>query len=230
MRYFFLFIGVFCLNGCALIGQSKINISIDSILSAPLVFKKTYVLNPGNVDTLADDLQFKEYSRYVIDALKSQGYHLSKDPQQADLEILLAYGIGDPQTKQYLYSAPLFGYGTLYSGSGRLHRKNNALRLRRSFYRPYYADMSYRNYEVTQTTFVRYIVLSAYSLSANTSPSKEKQLWLTRISSEGESDDLRLVFPLLITGATPYIATDTGHKISVSIIASESVQKTKISD
>ncbi|AGH82174.1 hypothetical protein PCNPT3_11190 [Psychromonas sp. CNPT3] len=224
MRYFILFIGVFLLNGCASIGQSKVNVSIDSILSTPLVSQKTYVLNPGNVDTFADDLQFKEYSRYVVDALKDLGYHLATDAQHAEVEILLAYGIGKPQTKQYSYSVPRLGYGSFYSGSGRLHRKNNALKLRRSFYRPYYADMGYRDYEVTQTTFVRYIVLSAYSLSAKASPSKDKQLWVTRISSEGESDDLRLVFPFLITGAKPYIATDTGHKISVSMVATASAQ------
>jgi hypothetical protein len=94
----------FLLSGCATT-QPQFSVKVDSI-SGGEINNNAYILIPGNKDTKADDLQFREYASYVNRALIKQGFIPAKTPQEANIAIFLVYGIGDPQEHQYTYSIP----------------------------------------------------------------------------------------------------------------------------
>ncbi len=61
-------------SGCAAV-QPSFSVRVDSI-SGGAVDKTSYILLPGNKDTKAEDLQFKEYAAYVNRALINRGLYL----------------------------------------------------------------------------------------------------------------------------------------------------------
>lgn len=79
-------------SGCAAV-QPSFSVRVDSI-SGGAVDKTSYILLPGNKDTKAEDLQFKEYAAYVNRALIKQGFVPAESFEKADVAIFLVYGIG----------------------------------------------------------------------------------------------------------------------------------------
>jgi len=109
MRVILFTLFIIVLGGCATTGQPTFSVAIDSLASPQAASKKTYLLIPGNEGVTWDDLQFQEYATYLMRVLNAQGYVLAKSAEEADLAIILSYGIGDPQTHQYSYSLPTWG-------------------------------------------------------------------------------------------------------------------------
>lgn len=210
--------GVLILSGCATT-QPKFHVNVDSIGSAS-ENKKSYVLLPGNKDTKADNLQFKEYATYVNRALLKQGFVPAESFENANIAIFLIYGIGDPQEHQYTYSIPTWGQtgvsssyttGTLSSyGSHGSYSGTTT-------YTPTYGITGSTTHSGSYTTYFRYMILDAIDLDEYKRSKKEVQLWKTTVTSSGSSGDLRLVFPLLVAASKQYIATNTGKKIKVEL-------------
>jgi len=102
-------IALLLLAGCASMGRPRFHVVVDSLASAGADQHRTYVLLPGNEGVTWEDLQFQEYSRYVQRALEARGFQPAQEAEDADVAIVLSYGIGDPQTRQYTYSLPVWG-------------------------------------------------------------------------------------------------------------------------
>jgi hypothetical protein len=204
--------------GCASVPRYHVN--VDSIQAPGTDDKKSFVLLPGNKDTPTSDLQFREYAAYINRALISRGFVPAESVETAKLAIFVVYGIGDPQQHQYSYSVPVWGqtgvsssttYGTLstygnygtYSGT--------------TTYNPTYGIKGYSSHVGTRITYFRFLVLDAIDLSEYRKSKKEVQLWKTTVTSTGSSDDLRRVFPVMVTASKPHIATNSGQQIKVEI-------------
>lgn len=43
------------------------------------------------------------------------------------------------------------------------------------------------------------------------------QLWKVSVQSRGQSNDLRLIFPYMVTAMQPYLGTNTGHMLTVIV-------------
>ena len=231
-------IAFFC--GCATVGQPTFSISVDSLASPLAQSKKTYLLIPGNDGVTWDDLQFQEYALYLMRVLNAQGFISASSAEEADLAIILAYGIGDPQTQQYSFSLPTYGqtgiasahtYGTA-STTGNLTTIGNQKNYSGSTnysgtttYTPTYGITGYRTVTGTKTTFFRYAIITAYDFEQFKNTEKQVQLWQTTLTSTGSSGDLRRVFPLLIGASVPYLATSTGQQVNVSLHESDAVVK-----
>ena len=97
------------LAGCAATGQPTFYVSVDSLAASVASTKKTYLLIPGNEGVSRNDLQFQEYENYLKRVLNGKGYIAASSRDEADVAIVLSYGIGDPQTHQYSYSLPTWG-------------------------------------------------------------------------------------------------------------------------
>lgn len=207
-------------SGCATIRPPRLRVSVDSISSDAAPRKKNYVLLPGNKDTSADDLQFKEFATYVHRALASQGFTLAPSIEDADITIFLAYGMGDPQRHQYTYAIPLWGqtgvsssttYGTLstYGGFGTYSGTTT--------YTPTYGITGYSRGVREYTTYFRFLVLDAYDFETLKRENKLVQVWKTVVTSTGSSGDLRRVVPGLVAALSPYLGKNTGRKMEVVI-------------
>ena len=197
---------VVLLGGCATSRQPQLNFTVESLASPTAKNRKTYPLISGNSGVLKQDLQFQEYESYLIRALNSQGFISAKSEEDADLAIVLSYGIGDPQTQQYSY--------TLVEKAASSAKKYGT-----------HVITGYSTVWASRTTFFRYAIITGYNFSGFKESGKPVQLWQTTISSRGSSRDLKRIFPMLVGAALPYLATNTEQKVPVSLSESDKVVK-----
>lgn len=216
------------LAGCATVKQPTFNVAVDSLASSEALSKKTYILIPGNEGVTWDDLQFQEYAGYLMRVLNAKGYISAKSPEDADLAIILSYGIGDPQTHQYSYSLPTWGQTGVSSANtyGTATTYGNTASVNATTtYTPTYGVTGYNTYTGTATTYFRYALITGYDFEKYKEANKQVKLWQTTVTSTGSSGDLRRVFPVLVGASAPYLATDTGQKINVSLQETDKVVK-----
>ncbi len=220
-----LFIAVL-LAGCAT--QPKFNVAVDSLASPVAENHRTYVLLPGNEGVTWDDLQFQEYALYVMRVLHAQGFVSAEKAEDADVAIVLSYGIGDPQTQEYTYSLPVWGqtgvsaahtYGTATAYG------NTATYSGTTTYTPTYGVTGYTAHTGSLTTYFRYALITAYDFKEFRESNKQVQLWRTTVASSGSSGDLRRVFPVLVSAAAPYLAKNTGKQMHVQLYESDDMVK-----
>ena len=212
--------------GCASKGAPTFNVTVDSLASADAPGKKTYILLPGNEGVSWDDLQFKEYAVYLMRVLNAQGYVVATSETEADVAIVLSYGIGDPQTREYTYTLPTWGKTGVASSSTSATAStygNQTTVNANTTYTPSYGITGYRTHTGSETTFFRYALVTGYDYMEFKASKRQVQLWKTTIMSTGSSGDLRRVFPILISAAVPYLASNTGQKVPVSISESDKV-------
>lgn len=208
------------LLGCG--GRTKFIVRVDSLRDAsPAAEKNSYLLLPANDKELnLDDLQFKEFGAYVQRALKTRGYTIPAKPEDLQVIILMGYGIGEPQTHEFIYSYPIFGqtsggYSTFNAstyGSGGYANTTGSIQQM-----PTFGVVGSGVASGSYTTYQRYLILWATDVDEYKKTGKIKTLWKTTITSEGSSDDLRLVFPYMVTAAIPYIGSNTGRKVTVTL-------------
>ena len=218
LRFVFILMLILLMAGCASV--PKYHVNVDSLQAPDTDNRKSFILLPGNKNTSANDLQFKEYAAYINRALISRGFVPAESIETAQLAIFVVYGIGDPKQHQYSYSLPVWGqtgvsssttYGTLstygnygtYSGT--------------TTYNPTYGITGYTSHVGTYTTYFRFLVLDALDLSEYKKSKKEVQLWKTTVTSTGSSGDPRRVFPVMVAASKPYTATNSGHQINIEI-------------
>lgn len=211
------------LAGCAS-QQVHYSAAVDSLASPNASLAKSYVLTPGNKGVTTDDLQYQEFAGYVDRVLQQHGFVHAPTPDQSDMVIVLIYGIGDPQTHQYSYALPIFGQtgvasaqttGTATSVGSSTYFSGSTT------YTPSFGVTGYIPQTGTVTTYFRYVDLTAFDSNAYRTTQKLVELWDTKVTSTGTSGDLRLVFPILIAAASPYIAVNSGNRIEVSLTADD---------
>lgn len=181
--------------------------------------KKKYLIFSGMEDISPNDLQFKEFGRYVNRALKSQGFLPVKSVEEAEIAIFLSFGISDPKEEEYTYSVPIWGQTGVRSSytQGSVHSFGNTSTFSgRTTYQPSFGITGTKTRTEKSITFLRYMVLNAFDFKAFKESEKEIQLWKTEVTSEGYSDDLRKVSPVMVAGAMPYIGKDSGEKIELN--------------
>ena len=219
---------VLLVSGCATMGPPQFNVAVNSLASPAAATEKTYILLPGNKDVTWNDLQFQEYAGYLMRVLAAHGFVPVKSAEKADVAIVLFYGIGDPETHQYSYSLPVFGqtgvassntYGTISSYGGSASYSGTTT------YTPSYGVTGYTSQTGSYTTYFRYAKIAAYDYQKYLQTKEQVELWKTTITSIGSSGDLRQVFPILIAAASPYIASNTGKQVHVSLYEADPVVK-----
>jgi hypothetical protein len=101
------FITILALSGCS--SRLRYISDVNSIALTDQSIGKRYVLLPGNERVTPDDLEFSEYAQYVGLILAPLGFTKAATEQEADIAILVSYGIGNPQSHQYSSSIPVYG-------------------------------------------------------------------------------------------------------------------------
>lgn len=220
LKIFALFCSLFLSVGCA---SRVFYVSVDSICASSARLKKTYVLLPGNTDGKVSDLQFQEFAGYTEKALDAQGFRKAANIDEAEIAILLCYGISDPQFYEYTYSIPVYGQtgvsesrtsGTVNSWSNSVTYSENTT------YTPSYGVVGSSTHVGTGVAFARYMVISGFDLERFKETGKvedAQEIWSTKANSVGASGDLREIFPILLVASQEHIAENTGKKISYDI-------------
>ena len=208
------------LSGCAT-GQIGCTVGVSSITNGEKIISgKTCAIISGMKDINKDDLQYKEFERYIAKALTKKGYAITDNINEADIVVFLTYGIGDPQKHVFSYAVPVFGqtgvsssqtFGTV-QGFG-----NMATYSGNTTYTPSYGVVGATPMVGEETLYTRYIRLDAFDMKAFRESKKEKRLWTTDMVSTGSSDDLRGVFPVMIAASEQYIGENTQEKKRILI-------------
>ena len=201
---------ILLMAGCAA-NVGKYLVNVDSMQAPGTDDKKHFVLFPGSKGTSSNDPQFKEYAGYINRALISRGFVPAESVEQADLAIFVVYEIGDPQQHPYTFSVPVMGYVDDSSMTSRTRDRSSTT------YPPTYGIVDYTSEVGTYTTYLRFLVLDAIDFSEYKKSEKKIQLWKTTVTSRGSTDDLRRVFPIMVSASKPHIATNSGQQINVEI-------------
>jgi hypothetical protein len=195
-----------------------VHVDIDSIGNHP-EYAKSYILSSGMNNINDNDLQFKEYAEYVNRALKEKGYQLS-DFGNANIGIMLSYGISEPHTEYGISSKPIFGQTGVSSShtTGSINTFGNMATLNaNTTYTPSYGVVGNKIETISNTSYNRYITLQAVDLNIYRTTRDMKPIWKVKMTSNGASGDLRLIFPVMIGAGKEYIGTNTGKSIKVII-------------
>ena len=207
-----LILSLVVMSGCA--PRLRFLSSVDAISGPKAESMKTYVLLPGIEGLASNDLQFLEYAEYVDRALADRGFMRTNSFEEASLAIFLVYGIGNPQTIQYSYSLPVWGQtGVTSSTSGRIDVFGNYQSTTTET--PTYGLTGLGTATGTRTAHFRFMLLEALDLDMYRKSAEVEQVWKTEVVSSGSSDDLRLVFPYMVTAAVPYLGRNPGQKVRV---------------
>ena len=172
------------------------SIHVDSLVARDADLKsKTYIIASAMKNVGDGDIQFKEFARYVENALALKGYIRKNNKEGADLLISLAYWKGEPQTTT--------STETYTSGVGYSYPVG---------WMWYTVPPQIRQETTTKTTYKETLVLEAYDLKDT---SKHSQLWKTTLENvvyENDAGDLRLVLPYMIKAGMKYFGVDSGEK------------------
>jgi hypothetical protein len=219
------------LVGCASTGPF-FNVTVDSISATGNAIGKTCIILPASDKVRADDLQFKEFSKYVERVLQIRGYEIVSDKDKAEMGILLGYGIGEPKENTYVYNVPIFGQTGIASSttigtantSGNLNTygshgsySGNTAYSSTTTHNPEYGVVGSATRVETYVTFSRYIFLAAYDLKAYRESKLDQPVWKSEIYSTGSSGDLRQAFPVMVAASSDYIGENPGKRINVTL-------------
>ena len=202
------------LSGCATTPRLlQIRSEVDGLASVDASMQRRFVILPADKQVNPQDLQFLEFKGYIEKALAQRGFIKVEQMQAGDVVLFLRYGVGEPQMRQYSYDVPIWNdFGYAYYPYGR-----------RARYYPSYGVAGYTQHTETYTVYRRYLTLEAYDMAAHLQQQTPKQLWKVNVQSQGQSNDLRLVFPYLVTAMQPYLGMNTGHMQTVDIDESNSL-------
>lgn len=202
-----------------------IHVNVDAISSGKLLSSSECIILPADPNTMADQLQHEEYSKYIRRALEKKGYRVAEKIEDAGVVVFLKYGISEPHESVYSYSTPVWGQtgvssshttGTIHSyGSGMASFSGTTTHM------PEYGITGYQTHIGTRITYTRFVQLSAYDLEEHRKTNEEIQLWGATAVSTGSSGDLRLVFPVMVAALAEYIGEDTGKQIRVILCESD---------
>lgn len=159
---------------------------------------KTYYITSALQNVNDYDLQFLEFARYVENALSQKGYTRIENKEEADLLVRLAYGIGSPKTMTNTYTTSS-GYSYPVGWM--------------------WFTVPPTTETVTETTYLRTLVLEAYDLK---DPNRRSQIWKTTVQSEGSMSDLRIVLAYMIAASSEHFGTNTGKQLELTIPGDDS--------
>ena len=199
-------------------GNSRYVIKVDSYGSYDLK-DKTFIVASGMNNVSDDDLKFKEFSSIVNKALVRQGAIKASNINNADILILVRYGISDPNTYQEIITTPIIGKTGVASSTtkyGYTLYGNLASQTTNSY--NYGVTGSY-NTAVNHTDYTRYCTLNAYDVKSKS----DNVIWKTNINSTGSSGDLRKVFKYLINGSMDLYGVNTGEVYNINVNTSDNL-------
>jgi hypothetical protein len=225
-------LAVVCANiffsGCATDQRTNYSVFVNGLAKQSDSSKSKFFLYSGDNSVKETSLQFQEYASYVKRALIDRGFKPSANAQDADIAVFVAYGNSEPKEHVYSYRTPNFGqtgvsgsttYGNVTGSATSIGdiTYGTADYTETTTYTPTYGITGYSSNVGTYTTFTRHIHIWAVDMWKYFYKAKFEEEWETTIISTGSSSDLRSVFPFMLAAASPYLATNTGERVSVDI-------------
>lgn len=208
------------LGGCA----TTHRVRVDALAHPDLApAKRTYAFaSTGKAGQQPGDLRYGEVLRQVETALAERGFRAAA-ADVADLNIFVDCGVGDPVTRAYTFTTPIYAeMGGRYTT--RTRETKDADGKTRSTVEQVYVPGDYVRVGTdvstnSVTTYRKHLRLSARLREPGVKPEAGREVWTITAVSDDQEGDLRAVLPLLTAAIKPYLATDTGKAIVVELDA-----------
>ena len=217
MKNLFVILISLFLFGCSSTRHYSVNISSHGNYD---LNNKRYMVIPGSYVQNAD-LEYKEYKGIVVKALSKKGA-IHTDYPPVDIIIHLDYAISDPRTITSASSIPIIGNtgvkSSTTSGNARIDQSGNISYNETVQYNNTQGVVGYNNVSKSRSYYRRILVLTAYNAE---NILDYELLWQTVVYSDGSSNDLRLIFPALITAGYDYVGKSSNHYIEKTIYDSD---------
>ncbi|MDR1415023.1 MAG: hypothetical protein LBI96_04345 [Odoribacteraceae bacterium] len=218
---FLLFIvAIFAFSSCSITSKTYlVNSHVDVNINAyggNVINSKTAMVICNDPTIKKYDLKNLEFESYVKTILATKGYSFTDNNDEANVIIFYEYGISDPKVYTSQRVVPVWGQ-TGISSSRTEVGTSFGKPYSRTTYTPSYGVVSSDVVTDTDITYVRWTNISAFDADYYRKTGEDRMLWLTEIQSEGSSDDLRYIFPFLLTAAREYIGQNHPTKIKVSL-------------
>ena len=163
------------------------------------------------------DLKNLELEGYIKKVLDSKGYTFTKNQEEANIIIFYEYGISDPKVYTSQRIVPIWGQTGVSSSTTETRYTYSGKPYQHTTYTPNYGKIGENVVTDTKIKYLRWVNISAFDADYYRKTGEDKMLWLTEIQSEGESDDLRYIFPYMLVAAKEYIGQNVNNRISVNI-------------
>lgn len=172
------------------------------------ILGRTFYIESGDSKIPSNDVEFREYADYVAKSLKSEGSNETNDKKNADMCILVTYGISDESYSETV-PIPIWGQTGISSISTTSNTTGSAISIGNSVYgstqgssstntttrvNPTYGIIGYTSVDRKVTQYRQILNIYAYD---NTQTDVPTMLWKTNIISDGPSSDLRNVIPAM---------------------------------
>ncbi|GHT03213.1 hypothetical protein FACS189440_00230 [Bacteroidia bacterium] len=194
---------------------------------------KTFYIESGDNNVSSSDVEFREYANYVATSLKLQGAKETYDKKNADMCILVNYGISDESYTETV-PFPIWGQTGISSisttstttGSAYGSASGSATRIGNSVYgqssgsvygnsttntttkvNPSYGITGYTSVDRRVSMYCRILNIYGYDNKQTTSAT---MLWKTNLSSCGNSSDLRNILPYMAYAAWGNMGKSSG--------------------
>ncbi|MBI1179085.1 MAG: DUF4136 domain-containing protein [Alphaproteobacteria bacterium] len=192
-RLFIALVAVVALAGCA----SKFRSDVSSWHRLPPPSGETFVVVPKD-EKKQGSLEFAQYAGLVANQLEKVGYRAAARGAKPDLIVRFDYGLGDAREKVRTYGGDFYGgyYG---------------------YYRPFwgpYGGWGFPDYPDVRSYTVYSRMLSLEIAAAN---NPDQNLYETRVISDGRSNRMEEVIPLMIDALFKDFPGPSGVTREVSI-------------
>lgn len=190
----------------------RFGVNVD-FLSADSDFNTVKIFS-GMPNVKEGSLEFAEMARGLAFVLRSNGFQITDDENEANIFLTASFGISDPNVDYKTYSVPIFGY----DGGSTSYSTFNANAS--SYSSPYSTSITgssstytsgkgtylqgFSSNTVKQVSYDRILILKALD-AQKYREGEEQEVWITRAKSSGYSANIRQVLPALLASVKPYI-------------------------
>jgi hypothetical protein len=206
------------LPSCAFFPQ-PFEVTVDAMAANDHADLRSYILLPANKDVNPKSQKFREYAGILDRALQSQGFVAAANREDAQLAILLSYGVSEFTVHGGSYVQAISedtGIHHDYRGArptGNLDSSSNI---------GYFPTSSrkvtgYRTVTRTSTMYRQHVAVAAidpWEFGRSINP---QQHWSLKLSCSDKRGDLRQGFPVMLAAGLPHLASDPGKKLYLEI-------------
>lgn len=204
-RHFLLALAL--LSGCAHVTSSdapprpgRKTTRVDSIARASAA--RRYFLLPAVEGVGPNDLLFQEYAGHLEGALAEKGYKRVASLEEAELLLLLSYGVGAPNEEVVTKQAPSVHVMTASPTDGP---------------RYIFGRQTQSHVEVTHKRYFFVTAYEAAAVRAGTEPTQVPQVWQTLVTNTGPDADLRRAFPVMVKDAKRLFGVNTRGEVEAPL-------------
>ena len=210
------------ISSCTL-GPPPFAVAVDALVSRSVGNQRSYILLPGNDGVTWDDLQFQEFANYLDRALLANKFVAAASPQDAELAIVLSYGMDAPVTTRESYTTAIWGqtgfhriYVPSHHAGGEHYRNDSCF-----YFTPIYGVTGYRQGQRSVTTFLQHAMIVAYDPKDLEQSARPAELWRVTMRCESSRGDLRQGFPAMLAASLPYLGANSEQQMELEIYADD---------